>query len=93
MIIYRQSRLESTAPIADVLKVEQSDQAEHEGSLSNQQPSHGSSQSADHQRYSYAGYEPQREFKDFTRERELIHKQRNNNQRGEYVARYFFIPR
>ena len=57
-----------------------------------------SHQAADHQqqqqqqRYSYAGYEPEREFKDYTRERELMLRQRaaaaTNNQRGEYTARY-----
>ena len=44
---------------------------------------------ADHQRYSYAGYEPEREFKDYTREREHMLRQRNHNTRPvEYTARY-----
>ena len=67
---------------------------------SSQQRNYSSHQAADHpqqqqqvqqqQRYSYAGYEPEREFKDYTRERELMLRQRANNQRGEYTAR--FVP-
>ena len=64
------------------------DLSDHEGPPSNQHPPQNYSHTADLQRYSYAGYEPEREFKDYTRERELMLRQRNNIQRGEYTARY-----
>lgn len=39
-----------------------------------------------HDRYSYAGYEPEREFKDYAREREMmLQRQRERN---SYTARY-----
>ena len=59
------------------------------GPTSQQQQQRNYHPAADHQRYSYAGYEPEREFKDYTREREHMLRQRNNNQRPvEYTARY-----
>ncbi len=42
-----------------------------------------------HDRYSYAGYEPERDFKDYTRDRELmLQRQPRNN---SYTARYILI--
>ena len=42
-----------------------------------------------HDRYSYAGYEPERDFKDYTRDRELmLQRQPRNN---SYTARYIFF--
>ena len=57
------------------------------GPTSQQQQQRNYHPAAEHQRYSYAGYEPEREFKDYTREREHMLRQRNNNQRPvEYTA-------
>ena len=86
---YRQSRHQAGPTVRERDPASQQPQQQQP-----QQPrnyGHPQGAPADHQRYSYAGYEPEREFKDYTREREVMLRQRNNNnqrqQPVEYTAR------